>query len=96
MKTHGNCTIASTSITPVHVMLHSLPKLIQQECTFQSHFEYASVQSLNLDLLGIIVTLDLVQTALQLNAFSIIGLLYARRERCIVCRILRWRHLEDM
>lgn len=82
----------STMFAAVYVGLHSLAQVIQQKGALESHFHDGSIQSHSLDLRLIVRRLDLVQPTLKLDAFAVVGLFDARRQRRVLDRRLCKSH----
>jgi len=60
--------------------------LLEEEGAFETHLHDCSVQTGFALASGIVGFFDVVQAALQLDALSVVGLFYRRRERCVLSR----------
>ncbi len=84
-RAHHCRSLVPASHATVDVDIHPLAQLLQEEGTLEAHLHDSSVKSDALDLRFIIGGLHLVETALELDAFAVIGLLDARGQGRALC-----------
>ena len=86
-RTYRARALLSARVAALDIRLHSLAQLLQQECSLQPHLHNCAVEA-DPSYSGLLVRgFDFVQTALKLDAFSVVGFFDAGSERCAGCAL---------
>jgi hypothetical protein len=86
-RTYRARALLSARVAALDIRLHSLAQLLQQECSLQPHLHDRAVEA-DPSYSGFLVRgFDFVQTALKLDAFSVVGFFDAGSERCAGCAL---------
>ena len=86
-RTYRARALLSARIAALDIRLHSLAQLLQQERSLQSHLHDRAVEAHSSGSGFFVGGFDFVQAALELNAFSVVGLFDARSERRAGCAL---------
>ena len=81
-RTYRARALLSTRVATLDIWLHSLAQLLQQERPLKPHLHDRAVEAHSSGSGFFVGGFDFVQTALELDAFSVVGLFDAGSERC--------------
>ena len=77
----GGHAFVGTPVTGIYVVLHALAELVEQECTFEAHLEDSALESCFAGDGFVVGRLNFGQAAFEFDAFSVVCLFHAGRER---------------
>lgn len=82
--------LVAAALGLVNVDVHALAEFVEEEGAFEAHFHDGAVEADAFEFCFVVGGFDFVDAALELDAFAVVRLLHARRQRSLGCSLFRW------